>query len=358
MEINLGNTDNGWPVILQPEDAINSHLLCLGASGCGKTVEAQRIMTEIVKQGGTVLALSIHSSLTKDQIYHRYEEVFEHYGRHVYANDGIPCEMFTKESYQDGNVETECDLIFAVVDVICRTYKLGDNDRILLSIAVEDVVRNGLYQTNGFSAVGIQLQQRQERGAKRLYERLKPMFVHNVFQGGTMIEQGKINIIHLDRLDVRTQQTAAELILAYIWRRANADAFKKHELWLFLDECQDFASGKQDALALLISEGRKMGVNLILATQVMLGGRSNAVEERIMQCGTRLLFKPSENCLLQTTKLIDHSEYKQWIPVLAKLQSGEFIACGVKKVGSCTVDYPIKVSARNEPEQQQESNSL
>ena len=352
MKINLGNTDNVYPVILQPEDAINSHLLCLGTSGCGKTAEAQRIMSEIVKQGGTVLAISIHSSLTKDQIYHRHVEDFERYGRHVYANDGIPCEMFTKEFYQDGTEETESDLVCAVVDVICRTYKLKCDDQIMLTDAVENVVKNGLYQTNGFVAIGMQLQQCQERGARRLYERLKPMFVHNIFQSGAMIEQGKINIIHLDRLDVKTQQTAAELILAYIWRRANADAFKKHELWLFLDECQDYASGKQDALALLISEGRKMGVNLILATQVMLGGRRNAVEERIMQCGTRLIFKPSEGCLPQTAKLIDYSEYKQWIPVLTKLQSGEFIACGVKKVGSRPVDYPIKVSARDEPEQQ------
>ena len=352
MEINLGNIDNACRVILQPKDAINSHLLCLGASGCGKTVEAQRIMSDIVKQGGTVLAISIHSSLTKDQIYHRYVENFERYGKHVYANDGIPCEMFTKESYQDGTEETECDLICGVVDVICRTYKLGCDDRIMLTGAVENVVKNGLYQTNGFCAIGMQLQQCQERGARRLYERLKPMFVHNIFRSGTMIEQGKINIIHLDRLDLKTQQTAAELILAYIWRRANADAFKKHELWLFLDECQDYASGKQDALSLLISEGRKMGVNLILATQVMLGGRRNAVEERIMQCGTRLLFKPSGECLLQVAKLIDHSEYKKWIPVLLKLKSGEFIACGVKKVGSRSVDYPIKVSARDEPEHQ------
>ncbi len=352
MEINLGNIDNACPVILHSEDTINSHLLCLGASGCGKTVEAQRIMSEIVKQGGTVLAISIHSSLTKDQIYHRYVENFERYGNRVYANDGIPCEMFSKESYHDGTEETECDLICAVVDVICRTYKLGCDDRIMLTGAVENVVKNGLYQANGFCAIGMQLQQCQERGARRLYERLKPMFVHNIFRSGTMIEQGKINIIHLDRLDVKTQQTAAELILAYIWRRANADAFKKHELWLFLDECQDYASGKQDELSLLISEGRKMGVNLILATQVMLGGRRNAVEERIMQCGTRLLFKPSGDCLLQVAKLIDHSEYKKWIPVLLKLKRGEFIACGVKKVGSRSVDYPIKVSARDEPEQQ------
>lgn len=352
MKINVGQMDDGRTVVLDPGDAINSHLLCLGASGCGKTVEAQRIMSEIVKQGGTVLALSIHSSLAKDQIYHRYVENFERYGRHVYANDGIPCEMFTKESYQDGTVETECDLICAVVDVICRTYKLGCDDRIVLTGAVENVVKNGLYQTNGFGAIGMQLQQCQERGGRRLYERLKPMFVHNVLQSGTMIEQGKINIIHLDRLDVITQQTVAELILAYVWRRANADAFKEHGLWLFLDECQDYASGKQDVMPLLLSEGRKMGVNLILATQTILGSRKNALEERIMQCGTRLIFKPAENLLMKTAKLIDHSEYKQWIPVLEKLKRGEFIACGMKKVGARTVDYPIKVSARNEPEQQ------
>lgn len=349
MKIELGKDDRGCNVVLQPERAINSHVLCLGASGSGKTVEAQKIMTEIVKQGDTVLAISIHSSLAQDQIYEKYVDDFTHNARHIYVNqEGIPCELFTRATYQDGSVESEDDLIDAVAEAICSAYGLVTNHRILLSRAVEQVVRDGSYVTQGFRAIGMKLQEFQEREADKLFERLKSMFNRNIFRDGTLIEKGKLNIINLDHLDLMTQQMAAEMLLSYIWRNANADSFKKQELWLFLDECQDYGTGRKHALPMLLSEGRKMGVNLILATQVMLGGRKNLLEERIMQCGTRLLFKPAEDRIQQTAKLIDYAKCKDWMSVLAGLKSGEFVACGVKTAGTLILDYPIKVSARDD----------
>lgn len=350
MKIELGQDRNGLNVTLQPENALNSHILCLGISGSGKTVEAQKIMTEIVKQGGTVLAISIHSSLAQDQIYEKYAEDFTHDARHIYASrEGIPCELFRKAIYQDGSVESEDDLIDAVVEAICSACGLGINHRIILSRAVEGVVCDGSYETEGFRAIGMQLQNFKEREADKLFDRLKSMFSRNIFRNGTLIVQRKLNIIHLDHFDLETQQMAAELLLSYIWRNANADAFKEQELWLFLDECQNYGTGRKHALPMLLSEGRKMGVNLILATQVMLGGRKNMLEERIMQCGTRLLFKPAENRIQQTAKLIDCKKtYEKWMTTLAGLKRGEFIACGEKTVGSCVVDYPIMVSARDD----------
>jgi hypothetical protein len=124
----------------------------------------------------------------------------------------------------------------------------------------------------------------------------------------------------------------------------NASQFQKNNLWLFLDECQNF--DPKGALPQMISESRKMGVNLILATQVLPVVTRNAVWERVMQCGTKLYFKPSEDCLVRTAKLIGNSNHQPWIKVLRELKVGEFVADGGLSSGASKINYPIRLHNR------------
>ena len=75
MRINLGTYKNRG-VAFDCENALNKHLLILGKSGGGKTVEAQKIMPEIVKEGGTVMALDLHQTLASSQIFWKYKPDF------------------------------------------------------------------------------------------------------------------------------------------------------------------------------------------------------------------------------------------------------------------------------------------
>lgn len=160
-----------------------------------------------------------------------------------------------------------------------------------------------------------------------------------------MFEEGKINIFRLSRFNLKAQETVAEMILSYLWRLANAEQFKDKQIYIFVDECQNLPSGKNNALAQILSEGRKMGVNLILATQMVLQGNASAVQQRIMQCGLMLYFKPAANRVATTAKMIDARAEAEWSRLLRTLSIGEFVADGSFIVDGKVKNEALKISA-------------
>jgi hypothetical protein len=45
---------------------------------------------------------------------------------------------------------------------------------------------------------------------------------------------------------VNSQMGMTEILLAYVWRMANAEQYKSHGIYLVLDECQNARSGGKD----------------------------------------------------------------------------------------------------------------
>lgn len=351
-EVNLGKF-NGIPVIWQMKNSVNSHVALIGGSGSGKSVQAQRIICEIVKAGGTVLVIDSHTAFTDDQIFHKYMEIVDKYRNDIEVYDtGIPCHLFEPMRFMDGTIEKKVDTVGAITDVICRSLKFGVKQRTALRHAVEFALDNNLYKENGFSAIGCGLKSIGDKVSMEVYERMLPLFEHNVFRDGDgLIMDNKINIVHLSKMDLASQAVVSEILLSHIWRLANADQFKQRNLFVFIDECQNMDSSSEGPLAVMISEGRRMGVNLILATQMILLGTTNAVQQRISQCGLILYFKPAANRVSLTARMINPSNETQWIAALREINVGEFIASGGISLMGRTISYPLKVSAiEKEPE--------
>lgn len=95
----------------------------------------------------------------------------------------------------------------------------------------------------------------------------------------------------------------------------------------------------------MISEGRKFGVNLILATQMILQGTTNAVQQRISQCGLMMYFKPAANRINMTAKMINLNSEAAWVRKLRALKTGEFIACGEFIYSDQKIDLPLVITA-------------
>ena len=104
-------------------------------------------------------------------------------------------------------------------------------------------------------------------------------------------------------------------------------------------------SSSDGPLAVMISEGRRMGVNLILATQMILQGTTNSVQQRISQCGLILYFKPASNRVALTAKMINPINESKWLMALKDMKVGEFVASGAISIMGRSVSYPITVSA-------------
>lgn len=345
-KINLGKVNN-LPVFWDLKSSVNSHVALIGGSGGGKSVQAQKIICEIVKAGGTVLVIDSHSAFTNDQIFPMYKEVIDKYRNDIDVYDtGIPCHLFEPVKFMDGTMEKKIDTVGAITDVVCRSLKFGVKQRAALRHAVEFTMDSNLYKENGFQAIGCGLKNVGDKVSMEVYERMLPLFEHNVFRDGDgLIMDNKINIVHLSKMDLTSQAVVSEIMLSHIWRLANADQFKKKNLFVFIDECQNMDSSSDGPLAVMISEGRRMGVNLILATQMILLGTTNAVQQRISQCGLILYFKPAASRVSLTARMINPSNETQWIAALKEIKVGEFIASGGISLMGRIISYPLKVSA-------------
>lgn len=346
MRINLGTYKNRG-VAFDCENALNKHLLILGKSGGGKTVEAQKIMTEIVKEGGTVMALDLHQTLASSQIFWKYKPDFELYTQEVdvYQN-GIQCNLLEQITFEDGVQEQLIDTVAAITNVFSRILNLKCNQQAVLREAINHVCDKNTFEQNGFQAVGEELCEMNTKMSQALYEKLYQLFAHNVFRpGNRFLENGKINIIRLGRFALGVQEMIADVLLSYIWRLAMTGKFSQSGLFIFVDECQNLASGKNSLLAQILSEGRKFNVNLILATQIIPQDSTSVIQHYLTQCGMILYFQPDARHLSVIARMIDPVSAGEWMPVLRTLKRGEFVASGALTVDGGVIDKPLKVTA-------------
>lgn len=342
--IAIGTFDN-MKVCFDILSAPNLHMALLGKSGSGKSVEAQRLLIELVKQGQTVVAFDMHSVLSDDQIFAAFKADFDNSLHHVDAYDeGICCELFTPVVYEDGSTEKPLDTVEAIVNVLKRTVALGSRQQTVLRKAITKVFGSGLYDKEGFAAINHFLEQDSSTVAGAVREKMFSLFAHNIFRPGKLfIELGKINVIRLSKFSLNAQVVIAEMIISYLWRLASASRFKTNNIFLFVDEFQNLPCGKNCALGQILTEGRKFGVHLILATQQMENGSSSVVHQRLLHSGLILFFQPSVGQTNFIARLINPSNIDEWSQVLRGLEKGEFVALGNLTVEGKPIRMPLKV---------------
>lgn len=335
---------NGEPVLTNRNAAMNQHIALIGASGSGKTVEAQRLVCEAAMSGETVLVISQHSTFSDDQLLPYYRSIIDAYRSDIYAAvDGITCPLFDSMEFLDGTIESPTDTASAISGILSTTFNFGVVQAQTLNCAVEKVFCEGTYQKEGIRALDTALKELGTKEAEKVRFYLKGFFSSNILREGIFLEEGKINIVHLDHLAPDTQDMILEVLVAYIWRLANAESFKNDPVYVFLDEIQNMSP--KGVLPRMISEGRKFGVNLILATQMILQGTTNAVQQRISQCGLMMYFKPAANRINMTAKMINPNSEAAWVRKLRALKTGEFIACGEFIYSDQKIDLPLVITA-------------
>ena len=309
-------------VYFNTDISMNNHMLLLGKLGSGKTVQAQKLMIEIVKQGGTVVAVDMHQTLSGNQIFWKYKEDFNKYLTEIDAyQNGICCNFFEPLVYADGVQEHLSDTVDAVTNVLGRTLNLGMSQQAVLRTAVGYVAQEGGFEREGFRAIDHALARMGSKVADGIEERLHQLSAYNIFRSGQWFAQkGHINVVRLGRFSLGTQELVAEMLLSYLWRLAMAGRFIEGGLYAF-------------------------NLNIILATQQLLQGSASVVQQRLTQCGMILLFQPDVNRVNQIAKMVDVASTGEWRLMLRNLKQGEFVTHGALMVGGSIVEYPIRVSA-------------
>ena len=339
----LGTNEYG-EVEFNEYEALNQHICLLGKSGSGKSVAAQKLALTMAEEGRTVIALDIHQVLSPENIFPPLQEKIEKFSNIIdLEKEPLKLPLFTSLIKADGRRESSISTVSAIVDVIDRVYRLGEVQRAELRKACEFCMKNGWYCEQGLNGIEEALETIGGKVAGRLLDKLYILFKQKLFVDGEMpIQPGKVNIIRLSHLDLASQEVAAEMILGYIWRRA-VFAMEDAKVVLYLDEFQNLDIKARSPLSLMLTEGRKFNLQLLLCTQSLYVGFSDAQRKKILQAGLLLYFRPTDLERRGIAASISNNQIAKYALLLSALQVGEAVAVGNLLINGRRTLRPLKV---------------
>lgn len=333
----------GEKVFHNIQGSMSAHTVIVGKSGSGKTVKAQQLMLETVERGCAVLTFDFHRVLADEEILPTLKHKFnQHLNDIDVYEDGITCNLLSPITNREGKTEQIVDTVASVTDIFAKYFRFGSNQRCALHNALKYVAEESMYDTDGIRALEYALLGIRSKVAAVVSERLEVLTHHNLFRPGEFfLKRSKINVLRLNRFDGEMQKFVTEMVLRYIWRLAIAGHFKEKQICIFVDEVSNFSKG-DSILTRLLTEGRKLGVNLILATQHLNG--LGQLGRELLQADMVLYFRPDDAQIRMTAGLINSQSIDKCAMVLSNLNRGEFVAVGKKLINSKEVNIPLKIS--------------
>lgn len=335
----LGITE-GCYIDLDLSKAVNGHFLITGTSGAGKSCAGQLLIRNLTEAGYTTIVLDQHRLFCPENIWQPLRnDIFVLSDEVDALNKGIPVPLFSAMQLPGGYQESNEDVAYALTGIFKQALRLGGKQAADLRRGILHMVSEGTYHTDGIAGLKDILQFVDSSSAVRVEDKLQPIFNHNIFIDGNFIKNGKINIVRLSDFDLDTQGIISEILLSYLWRKAQAGAFIEAPVWVYCDECQNLNLGVTGVLPKILSEGRKLGLNLILITQRIEDPKFKS----FTQAGTQLYFKPALSDANKIAKRLSSSRYADTAMSLATLRVGECIATGALMKGKLPIKRPLKI---------------
>lgn len=323
------------------EKLSNRHLIIFGRSGQGKTYCIQGILMELAKDNHNSLIIDYTNGFLPNQLESEFDKFIQPTS-HYLAQKPLGISPFRKQKQDYGGVVLEEQnhiVANRIASVFNQVYSsIGEQQFATLANTIE----NGLNQYGSdydFPHLYQDLIDSEKRG-EVLANKLSPMMKSNLFdsskdQGWENIfsnEQSRTTIIQLASLSRDIMQLATEFSLWDLYAYACSYGNKNKPLPIVLDEVQNLDHKLDSPLGKMLTEGRKYGISLILATQT-LSVLKNEEQDRLFQAAHKLFFAPAETESMSYAKLLEQAipgtDRKVWLKELANLQKGECISVGL-----------------------------
>ena len=211
--------------------------------------------------------------------------------------------------------------------------------------AIEFAIRYREKFSTDMEAIACGLKEQEDSAALGAYNHLCPILEGNIFRDSEKrILEHKVNVISLKGLNPKTQKRVVEIVLNVLWRQIRIEGSSGHRFTLVMDEFQNLDFSQTSVLFQMLTEARKYGVDLILATQTLaiFSKKELAV---INQAATKLFFQQSAADLKKIADLIGSDDREKWISMLSRLRIGRAIAVGELEVGGRRLHQPIVTSS-------------
>lgn len=324
----------------------NRHLLVFGASGQGKTYAIQAILWELAKGGQNSVIIDYTDGFTNKQLDPVTKESLKPKQLYV-KKQPLPVNIFRSQTYFIDDVEftdKPFEVAQRVSGVFSAVYNLGEQQKGVLYDAIKQGVETkGLtFTLNDLVEI---LEDIRDKGGPRsnpavtIVNKIKPFVDTQPFgpedpESWEKIYSDTDNRCHIIQLTGYNSKEITRLITEF----ALLDFYRYYRLYgnvsnprvIVLDEAQNLDHSLESPIGQMLTEGRKFGISLILATQT-LSNLSKDEKDRLFQAKHKLFFRPADTELGTFAKIIADSlnqETDKWVHQLAALKKGECYSLG------------------------------
>ena len=162
-------------------------------------------------------------------------------------------------------------------------------------------------------AIAHGLEEQDSQPAAGAYNHLCDILEGNFFRKSSKkFEEGKLNILSLRGINPKTQKRIIEIFLSVIWRGMRMSDENRKTWTIVIDEFQSLALERDSVLFQMLTEARKYGISLILATQTLSIFTKNELSV-INQASTKLFFRQSITDARKIGELIEPKHKKSGV---------------------------------------------
>ena len=326
---------------------LNRHLMVFGSSGTGKTYAIQCLLCELGRLGQNSLIVDYTDGFLPSQLAPATIASLSpkpHYVR----QSPLPINPFKKQtSIEEGMVFEDTPAIIAkrVASIFKSVYELGDQQ---FSLLIDAITQGVEQEGEGFTLDGLReilesfldSESHSKVRVRDTLSKLRPFIQQAPFSGDDDMgweqlltdPENRCHIFQFFKVDRHTARALIEFVLWDLYAFARSVGNEKTPRVIVLDEVQNLDLGLEAPVGKYLTEGRKFGLSLILATQTLNNLRGDRLS-RLFQAAHKIFFRPSDNELPDHAKLLQNAApgtgaTQDWIAKLSGLQKGECWSLG------------------------------
>jgi len=329
----------------------NRHLLLFGTSGMGKTYAIQAILCELGKEGQNSLIVDYTNGFEDTQLDDATQRILAP-TQHRVQLEPVRVNPFRRQCNEIGGrlyPEKPADTAQRVMSVFASVYDLGDQQRSALYSAIKSGIGAHGESMGLGELVAILEHQAQDKApgyqyAGSLLSKIRPFVDGQPFgdedqEGWGRVFRDPDSRCHIIQLagcgrEFARLVTEFSLIDLYWYFRGCGD--QDHPRVIVLDEVQNLDHSLRSPVGQFLTEGRKFGISLVLATQT-LSNLKQEERDRLFQAAHKLFFKPADTEMTEYARILEHATSERrdsWIKRLASLRRGECYSLGPSLAGA------------------------
>ena len=326
-------------------DLPNRHLLIFGASGTGKTYTIQAVMAELSKCSINSLIVDYTNGFTTQQLEPIIVKQLKP-KQHVIRRKPLAINPFRKQcDYIDGEPleDTSAQVAQRASGVFAEVYRLGEQQKALIYNTIQAGVEEA-GETFNLNMLIQKLDDIRAQGgitantALTILNKIKPFVDMNPFgqedpdswEKLFLDPDSRCHVIQLAGFSKDYARLITEFFLIDLYWYYRTRGSKDKPRVIILDEIQNLDHSLESPLGQFLTEGRKFGISLILATQT-LSNLSKDERDRLFQASHKLFFKPADTEIKAFAQLLaDATSESQdsWVQRLSGLKRGECFSLG------------------------------